>query len=90
MELQRGNYQEAIKYNTKAISFDPYCYIAYYNRFLSYFQRDSQSAWKNLQKSLSCLCMLKGFEYQDMKLMDRAVTHCPLNAKAYLFRAKMQ
>lgn len=47
----------------KAISLDPFAYVAYYNRFLVFLsQGKDMLAWADLQKALSCLYLIKGIE----------------------------
>lgn len=69
---------------------DPFAYVAYYNRFLCYFvQAKLKLAYGDLQKALSCLYLLKGYEEKSLKYLNKAIYYCEQNARAYLIRAKL-
>lgn len=46
-------------------------------------------AWNDIQKALSCLYMSKGYEQNNLKLLNKAIKCCEYNVKAYLLRAKI-
>ena len=69
---------------------DPYSYIPYFNRFLCNFVLgDLANAWKDLQKALSCLYLLRGYEDSNLKFMSKSIQYCEQNARTYLARAKI-
>jgi len=85
-----GQYREAIEYSKRAISVDPYSYIPYYNRFIANFSLGHlPNAWKDLQKTLSCLYLLRGYEDSNLKLLSKSIQYCEQNARTFLVRAKI-
>lgn len=69
---------------------DPFAYVAYYNRFLCYFvQEKLKFAWSDLQRALSCLYLIRGYETNNLKFLNKAISYCEQNARAYLVRAKL-
>lgn len=72
------------------MALDPYLYIAYYNRFLALHSSKAYlSARKELLKALSCLYLYRGLQYREVKNLNKAVSFCEQNARAYLARAKL-
>lgn len=46
-------------------------------------------ALKELRKALSCLYTVRGFEEKNVKYLNKAISYCEQNARAYLIRGKL-